>query len=51
MQDLKLAYDILLNIYKDGAYASLELSKNIQKAENKSFLTNLVYGVLEKNIE
>ena len=51
MSDLKIAYDTLLNIYQNGAYASLELSKNISKAENKNFVTSLVYGVLERNIE
>ncbi len=51
MSDLKIAYDILSNIYLNGAYASLELSKNIDKANIKNFVTKLVYGVLERDIE
>lgn len=51
MSDLKVAYDILFNVYQNGAYASLELSKNIEKASIKNFVTNLVYGVLERDIE
>ncbi len=51
MRDLKVAYEILSNVYLNKAFASIELSKKINQAENKSFLTNLVYGVLEKNIE
>ena len=51
MRDLKVAYEILSNVYLNKAFASIELSKKINQAENKNFLTSLVYGVLEKNIE
>ena len=51
MQDLRLAYDTLLNVYQNGAYASLEISKNIENAQNKAFYTNLVYGAIERDIE
>jgi len=51
MQDFELVYDILSNIFKEGAYASIELSKNLSKAVNKNFVTNLVYGELERDIE
>lgn len=51
MSDLKLAYDILSSVYLDKAYASLELSKQIDKANKKEFVTSLVYGVIERDIE
>ena len=51
MQELKIAYDTLLNIYQNEAYASLELSKQIKDINNKALVTKLVYGVLEHDIE
>ena len=51
MQDLKLAFETLLNIYQNEAYASLTLSKGIKEAQNKAFVTKLIYGVLEYDIE
>ena len=51
MSDLKLAYDILSSVYLDKAYASLELSKQIDKANKKEFVVSLVYGVIERDIE
>ena len=52
MQNLKIAYDTLLKIYQNEAYASLELSKSVKDANiNKGFITKLVYGVIEHDIE
>ena len=51
MQDLRLAYDTLLNIYQNEAYAALEISKYLRYASNKGFITKIVYGVIEHDIE
>ena len=51
MQDLKLTYETLLAIFQNEAYASIELSHGIKNAQNKGFVTKLIYGVLERNIE
>ena len=51
MKDLELSYSILKEIYVNKAYAALELSNKIKDAENPKFVTNLVYGVLEKDTQ
>lgn len=51
MQDLLVSYKILYSVFQKKAFASLELSNNIKEASNKEYVTKLVYGVLEKNIE
>ena len=49
----ELAYDILSSIYKNGAYTNIALSQGIRKENlsdnDRSFLTRLVYGVIQEN--
>lgn len=50
MTDYKLALEILSNVlYKDGK-SNEEINRNADKAVNLSFVTKLVYGVLENKI-
>ncbi|MEG1963899.1 MAG: 16S rRNA (cytosine(967)-C(5))-methyltransferase RsmB [Clostridia bacterium] len=51
MNDFLLCYKILSNIYKEQAFSSIELNNQICNAENKEFVTKVVYGVLDKNVE
>lgn len=51
MQDYLVSYRTLYSIFQNKAFASLELSNNLSEASNKEFVTKLVYGVLEKNVE
>ena len=51
MQDFLVSYRTLYSIFQNKAFASLELSNNLSEANNKEFVTKLVYGVLEKNVE
>ena len=51
MQDLLLSYRILNDIYTNRAYASIELGKSLEEAKSKDFVTKLVYGVLEKDVQ
>ena len=49
MNDLLMAFEVLLAIYKDGAYSNLELNKRVVGASNQAIVTRLVYGVLQKD--
>ncbi|MDE6189858.1 MAG: hypothetical protein K2G37_06205, partial [Clostridia bacterium] len=51
MNDLILAFEVLLAIYKDGAFASIELNKKVNGASNQAIVTRMVYGVLQKDVE
>ncbi|MDE7070573.1 MAG: 16S rRNA (cytosine(967)-C(5))-methyltransferase RsmB [Clostridia bacterium] len=51
MNDLLMAFEVLLAIYKDGAYSNLELNKRVNGASNQAIVTRLVYGVLQKNVQ
>ncbi|MEG1535511.1 MAG: 16S rRNA (cytosine(967)-C(5))-methyltransferase RsmB [Clostridia bacterium] len=51
MEDLVKIYDLLVKIYRDKAYSSIELSKVLPSCLNKQFTTKLTYGVLEKDVE
>lgn len=51
MSDIQLSYDVLSNIFKNKAFGSIELSKKLGYANNAAWVTKLVYGVLEKNVE
>lgn len=51
MRDDRLAYEILSQIYENGAYGSLGLSQRLDEAQNRAFVTKLVYGVLERSTE
>lgn len=48
----KTAFDVLLEIERDGAYSNLALNRFAEERniENTSFLRELVYGVLENRI-
>lgn len=50
MSELATAYDVLNNIYKNGAYSNLQLSKVLSGQENPRTITKIVYGVLDNNI-
>ncbi|MDE7192082.1 MAG: 16S rRNA (cytosine(967)-C(5))-methyltransferase RsmB [Clostridia bacterium] len=51
MNDLLMAFEVLLAIYKDGAYSNLELNKRVNGASNQAIVTRLVYGVLQKDVQ
>ncbi|MDE7208850.1 MAG: 16S rRNA (cytosine(967)-C(5))-methyltransferase RsmB [Clostridia bacterium] len=51
MNDLLMAFEVLLSIYKDGAYSNLELNKRVNGASNQAIVTRLVYGVLQKDVQ
>lgn len=51
MNDLLMAFEVLLAIYKDGAYSNLELGKRVNGASNQAIVTRLVYGVLQKDVQ
>lgn len=51
MQDLEVVYGILNKIYVDKSYLSIELNKGIVDAQNRDYVTKIVYGVLEKNVQ
>lgn len=51
MNDLAIAFEILLAVYKDGAYSNIELNKRVVGASNQAIVTRLVYGVLQKDVQ
>lgn len=51
MSDVKIGYEILSNIYKNKAYSSIELGKKLEYANSSKWVTKLVYGVLERDVE
>lgn len=51
MNDLILAFEILLSIYKDGAYSSIELNRRAEGASNQAIVTRIVYGVLQNDVK
>lgn len=51
MNDLILAFEVLLSIYKDGAYSAIELNKRVNGASNQAIVTRIVYGVLQKDVQ
>lgn len=51
MNDLLMAFEVLIAIYKDGAYSNLELNKRVNGASNQAIVTRLVYGVLQKDVQ
>ncbi|MCQ2551041.1 MAG: 16S rRNA (cytosine(967)-C(5))-methyltransferase RsmB [Clostridia bacterium] len=49
--DRKVAYQILMDICKDGAYSNLAIKNHINdQVKNPGFVRELVYGVLENQI-
>ncbi|MDE6614756.1 MAG: hypothetical protein K2K24_04525, partial [Clostridia bacterium] len=51
MNDLILAFEVLLGIYKDGAYSAIELNRKVVGASNQAIVTRMVYGVLQKDVQ
>lgn len=51
MNDYRAVYDILSDIFRQGAYASAALSRRIDSARNRDFVTRFVYGVLGRDVE
>ncbi len=51
MNDLILAFEVLLAVYKDGAYSSIELNKRVDGASNRAIVTRIVYGVLQNDVK
>lgn len=51
MNDLILAFEVLLGIYKDGAYSTIELNRKVNGASNQAIVTRMVYGVLQKDVQ
>ena len=51
MNDLILAFEVLLSVYKDGAYSTIELNKRVNGASNQAIVTRIVYGVLQKDVQ
>lgn len=49
-KDFRLAFDILDRVFREGAYSNVLLTEVLDKADNRAFLTRLVYGTLDKNI-
>lgn len=50
----QLAFDALINVFKDKAYSNIAIDRFLSKSElekrEKSFVTALFYGVIERNI-
>ncbi|MBD5087142.1 MAG: 16S rRNA (cytosine(967)-C(5))-methyltransferase RsmB [Clostridiales bacterium] len=51
MNDLILAFEVLLSIYKDGAYSAIELNRKVVGVSNQAIVTRMVYGVLQKDVQ
>lgn len=51
MNDLILAFEVLLGIYKNGAFSNIELGKRVNGASNQAIVTRMVYGVLQKDTQ
>ena len=51
MSDLKVCYNILSQVYKQQAYGSISLTGKLGEAENRDFVTRLVYGVLQNDVK
>ena len=51
MSDLRAVYDILTDVYRQGAYASLALSRRVDSVRSRDFVTRFVYGVLDRDTE
>ncbi len=47
-----IAFEILDDIIKDGAYSNIAVDKSLRNAESKdkAFVSNIVYGVIERRI-
>ncbi|MBR2614255.1 MAG: methyltransferase domain-containing protein [Clostridia bacterium] len=45
------SYQILSKVYKEGAFLKQALSNTIIEEKNRPFVTKIVYGVLDKDIE
>lgn len=48
----KVCYELLLKVFRDNAYASIELNSALLSCapEDKPYITKLFYGVLERNV-
>lgn len=48
----KICYDLLMKVFRDNAYASIELNSVLRDCgeSDKPYITKLFYGVLERNI-
>lgn len=49
-----ICYKILSEIFLDNAYASMQLNSafmNVAEEADRAYISNLVYGVLEKNVQ
>ena len=51
MNDYRVVYEILSDVYKRQAYASISLSRRICLAQNREFVTRFVYGVLQDDVK
>ena len=51
MNDYIVVYEILSDVYKRQAYASISLSRRICLAQNREFVTRFVYGVLQDDVK
>lgn len=51
MTELEIAYEVLSNVYKKGAYSNIELNRALFGQQNPQKITKIVYGVLEKNTQ
>lgn len=47
----RIAYDLLSDIYKGGAYSNIALSKRLFGEKEAALITRLVLGVLERDVE
>lgn len=50
-KELNLAFNILNNVYFNGAYASIELNKNFSDSINFNLVTKIVYGVMDQDVK
>lgn len=51
MNDYLLCHSVLEQVYRQGAYSNAALGQALDQAENKAWLTRMVYGVLSHEIE
>ena len=53
LESEKAVYEALKSVYSDGAFSTIVLNRVLKSAplDNKAYITNLFYGVLEKSIQ
>lgn len=51
MENLNLAFNVLEDVYKDKAYASIQFNQRVDKHSNSELAYKIIYGVLENSVK